>query len=171
MKSLFLLVLCLFMRADIVAQEGHCPKLPVQYAWETGADYEKDRDLVKKTLRWLCQTPLAVDVQQRSLANAFVLEWLTGVPSVTIEIKTENLPFYKSNPDLLFTFIHGMALYKMDHEDEKNEVTLYCKGFETVSSLALQSKELSKEHDLKPLLKATRKQKLREYVKELLQKK
>jgi hypothetical protein len=134
----------------------------------TSEDYLKDKECVKKTLRWLCTTPLGVEVQQRSYANAYVMEWIAGTPMFTLELETKYLLFIDEHPELLYSFIHGMASYKLEHVDEKNPVKLYSEGFKIVASLASQSKELSKSSVLKPLLKAARKKTIREYTQTVL---
>jgi hypothetical protein len=166
-----LTLLFLFGQITVNAQEGRCPKLPASYLWETEKDYKKDEDLVKKTLRWLCATPYSVDVEQRSLANVFVLEWIAGSPDILVEVKTDYLPFYLDHPDLLYTFIHAVALFKIEKPGIKDEPTLYKEGFNVIAELAVQSKELSHSHALRPLLKAHKKSKMKEYVKSIQQKK
>lgn len=157
--------------ASTQAQVGKCPKIPTTYTWNTKEEFAKDEDLVRKTLRWLCFTPLALDCQQRTLANAFVMEWLAGSPELTIDVETRYLPFVKNHPDLLFSFIHGVALYKMDKPQLKEQTILYQKGFEAVANLALQSKELEHDPELKPLLKAFKKNKMKAFVKKTFDKK
>ncbi len=44
-------------------------------------------------------------------------------------------------------------------------------GFNVIAELAVQSKELSHSHALRPLLKAHKKSKMKEYVKSIQQKK
>ncbi len=149
------------------AQPGRCPQLPKTYEWNAKEDYRKDREIVKKTLRWLCNNPLGVDIQTRSVANAFVLEWLAGTPDMTLDIQTRYLPFVQDHPELLYSFIHGAAYYKMNHP-ESTTLKLYMAGFETVARLAGQSKELKKSSSLRPLLKAARKNQLREFTRTTL---
>jgi hypothetical protein len=171
MRSLLVIILFyalgLSISQSISAQIGKCPSIPVEYGWNNANDYEKDRDLVKKTLRWLCQTPLGEDVKQRSLANAFVLEWLAGAPNLTISVEQKWLPFLDKHEELLFVFIHGVALYKMDHPNESDEDKLYVEGYKAVVELALQSKELSHSKALHPLLKAAKKSKIKQYYSDL----
>jgi hypothetical protein len=163
-RSLALIVFLLFILLKVSGQQGKCPKIPEVYKWESAADYSKDFDLVKKTLKWLCNTPLGIDVQQRSQANAFVMEWIAGSPNIRVELDTKKIIFYDSHPDLLFSFIHGIALMQMEKKPTTEELAIYTKGYETVAILASQSEELSRSPDLKPLLKALRKNKLNEYT-------
>ncbi len=167
-KALIIIVLQLISIQNSSAQYARCPKIPENYFWNTAEDYKKDSELVKKVLVWLCKTPLGIDVQQRSVANAFVMEWLAGSPQVTVEIATEKLTFYDKYPDLLFSFIHGVTLLKMEKPNLLDEVALYGQGYETVASLASQSEELSKEAEMKPLLKAYKKNRIKAYTMEAL---
>ncbi len=160
-------VLMLGNSHGILAQAGKCPPIPKEYEWKVAGDYEKDRELVKKTLRWLCQTPLGEDVKQRSLANAFVLEWLAGAPDLTISVEQKWLPFLDKHEELLFVFIHGVALYKMDHPNESDESKLYVEGYKAIAELALQSKELSHSRALHPLLRAAKKSKIKQYFSDV----
>ncbi|MBX7050419.1 MAG: hypothetical protein K1X54_00145 [Flavobacteriales bacterium] len=169
MSKVLIAALCFFcLNTSVFAQPGRCPKIPAKYLWETPEEYQKDEDQVRKTLKWLCQTPLGIDVEQRGLANAYVLEWLAGSPSILIEINSHYLEFADSQPELLFSFIHGMALYKMDHPSVKDEQTLYSSGFTVVAELAAQSKEYSRQKELRNLLKAYKKGKVKEYTREVL---
>lgn len=168
-KRIFIMLILTFCGNMLFAQEGRCPKIPETYEWLTPEDYIKDQDLVKKTLRWLCNTPLGIDVRQRSLANTYVMEWLAGTPTMQIEIKTNQLSFYESQPDLLFCYIHGIALYKIDKPNTVDPIVEMTKGLETIAELVLQSEELSKDSSLRPILKAYKKKKLKEYSKEICQ--
>lgn len=171
MRYALIILSLVFLPEDILhAQVGKCPQLPLTYDWVTPADYEKDTELVKQTLRWLCRTPLRAELQKQSLANAYVMEWLAGTPSITLEVETKYLPFVEDHPELLFTFIHGMAYYCLNHPETKNQVRLYLEGFKVVANLAAQSKELSKSPSLKSLLKAAKKNVLKEYTMEIIEK-
>lgn len=151
------------------AQTRSCPELPEYYEWNTASDYQASHDLVKKTLKWLCNTPLGEDILKRSQANAFVMEWLAGTPEFTVNIDTQYLPFLEEHPDLLYPFIHAVSYYKMDHPEETKELKLYLRGYKTIANLASQSKEYSKSPALRPLLKASKKNTIEDYVKKIFE--
>lgn len=162
-------LLCVLLQANICfAQNTRCWETVQEVEALTLEDYIKDKDCFKKTLRWLCTTPLGEDVKLRSYANAYVMEWIAGTPLFTLELETKYLSFIDEHPELLYSFIHGMASYKLEHVDENNQVKLYSEGFKVVANLASQSKELSKSSALKPLLKAARKRTIREYTQTVL---
>lgn len=145
-----------------------CPELPQEFNWQTAEDYRKDAELVKKTLRWLCSAPLNIDLSKRSEANVFVLKWLSGTPDYTIAIETAKLPFLEQHPELLDTFIHGMALGYLSKDKPIEQVDAYAAGFQAVVQVASQSKSLSKSRHLRPLFKAARKNELKKYAEKTL---
>ncbi|MFN0030682.1 MAG: hypothetical protein ACKVOR_00835 [Flavobacteriales bacterium] len=157
-----LMVVSLVVQTSVHAQ---CPDIPETYHWETAEDYARDKELVKKTLRWLCRTPLGEQVQQRSMANAYVLEWLAGTPEPTISIDTKVLCCTNEFPDLLYTYMHGIALYVLEHEKQKTNAELQVEGLKVVAALAAQSKEISKAGCMRKMLRAAKRGKLKEYVK------
>lgn len=159
------LLIILFIPKSDFGQPGRCPELPDKYQWKNAEDYSKDKELVKKTLNWLCQTPLSEDLRNRTLANAFVLEWLAGTPELTLNIRTGVLKFPDEHPELLLTFMHGMAYYSLLHPKDESELKRYEAGIKTVVDLAEQSKELSKLSRIKELEKMIKKGKLNAYLK------
>lgn len=150
--------------------QSKCPELPQEYAWNTPEDYRKDTELVKKTLRWLSTAPLHVDLAKRSEANVFVLKWLSGSPDYVIAIDTKKLCFIDDHPELLDTFIHGVALAYLSKGNTITKVEAYTAGFQAVVQVAAQSKSLSKSRRLKPLFKATRKNEMKKYTEKVLAK-
>jgi len=167
MKALSLLVLMVFAFLPKVnfGQLGQCPDLPKTYHWQVAEDYAKDRELVKKALRWLCVTPISEDLRDRALANAFVLEWLAGTPEITLDVRTKVLDLPSEHPELLLTFMHGMAYYTILHPKENSEIKKYEAGIKTIVDLANQSKELSKLARIRDLERMMNRGKLNSYLK------
>jgi len=155
-----------FLGADA---QSTCPEIPKQYGWNTPQEYAADEARVKEVLKWLCSQPLGLDIQKRSLANAYVMEWITGTPSLRLEVNSEAFPFIDQHPELLFSLIQGMAYYAMGHPEEKNAVKLHAEALETVAHHAELSEELSKDGDLKRLMRANRKRQLKEFYLESIE--
>jgi hypothetical protein len=150
--------------------QGKCPEIPKTYSWTSPQAYQKDADLVKRTLKWLTNAPLNTDLATRSEANIFVLIWISGSPDFRVEIETEKLPFMASHPELLDSFIHGVALAQMQKEKPMAEVEKYSAGFQSVAQVASWSKSLSKCRQLRGLMRANKKNKMKEYTEKWLAK-
>jgi hypothetical protein len=159
----------LFCMAEMDAQ-SKCPEVPKNYQWNTPESYRKDEEQVKKVLKWLTFAPLQIDLVTRSEANLFVLQWLSGTPDYMVDIDTEKLPFMASHPELLDSFIHGVALAYLNKGSEVDVLLAYSSGFQSVAQVALQSKMMSKSRTLKPLLRAASRQQVKAYTQKILAK-
>lgn len=170
MKSFQKIAVFILILASLKGESQVCksPDIPTEYHWTTPEEYRASKDDVEKCLRWLCTTPYGLEVVKRSEINLFVMTWIAGSPDLTVSLDVKNFPFLQENQELLFSMVHGMAYYQLNHPNEKSQERIYLKGLETVCELSLQSEELSKEKYLKPLLKAYKKKELKVYLEELL---
>jgi hypothetical protein len=167
MFNKFILVLMLLLATtSSMAQEGRKPEISDTIQWRTTAEYERDRELIIKCLRWLCTAPMGQDVIYRSEANAFVLRWLAGSPSVIIEIDETIFDFTEENDEMLFSVIHAMALTTMTKKKDMEKEKLAVETLRIVCELVESSEKYSADKKLKAALKAYRRDKLVEYVRE-----
>lgn len=170
MRSLRYIVFAafLFFVNKGITQVVKLPEIPMEYAWNSPEEYRASKDDIEKCLRWLCTTPYGLEVVKRSEVNAYVMTWVAGSPELTVNLDVKYFPFLLENQELLFTMIHGMAYYQLNHPNEKSQEKIYLKGLETICELSNQSEELTKAKYLKPLLKAHKKKELKTFLAELL---
>lgn len=167
MFNRLVLVLSLLLTTALSeAQDGRKPEISDTIQWREASDYERDRELIVKCLRWLCTAPMGQDVVYRSEANVFVLRWLAGSPSVLIEIDENIFDFTEGNDDILFSVIHAMALTTMTKKKELDKEKLAVETLRIVCELVESSEKYSADKKLKAALKAYRRDKLEDYVKE-----
>jgi hypothetical protein len=169
--SRIIFLLLLFCCTLCSAQTVGCPRLPEKYEWKTARDYKRDEDLVLRTLQWLNKTPLNHELVVRSKANLFVMQWICGSPSLSITIKTSDLPFYEEFPDLLFPYIHGVAQCWLSKNKGCDELKAAISGFNSVAFMIQSDDSLKKKKSLQTLLKASKKGKMALYVQSLRNKK
>jgi hypothetical protein len=142
------------------------PEVPKTFRWNTQEDYLREEKKVEDVLKWLCRTPWGAEASLRADGNVYVLAWLTGTPTLTLDVRTAWLPeVVSSEEELFYSFLHGALLYSMQCR-EPIPAEMYRRGLETVAFLALQSERYSGDRRLRPLLKAYRKNRLDESVKE-----
>lgn len=153
-----------------ISQPLECPKIPDNYQWSSARDYKREEELVYKTLQWLNATPLKSELETRSKASLFVMQWLCGSPRIKISIATENLPFYSDYPDLLIPFIHGMTQCKLSKNSNCDELHAMISGFNTLAFMIQSDGELKKQKALQPIVKAYKKRKMQFYVESILSK-
>lgn len=145
------------------------PAIPDTYGWRNGADYKADSSFVYSCLEHLCIPGSHTDPQWWSAANAYVMSWLSGSPQVRLEINSKALPFIETHEELIFPFVHGMALSHLKNPNEKNQVKLMADGLRQVVVFAEGDEVLRKDRAVRSIVRADRRNKLEEFVKQRIQ--
>ena len=162
MKKLFGILMFSILAFSLVAQEFEVPKNCILSKEEDYAKYEGD---ILKGIDWLLKTPISSQPEKRREVNTFVITWLTGSPTVTVNIKTEIVNFMKPNPDLLMVFMCGWTKYSIETKDNNNTAMGNQKGIEAVIEFYIKNKEyLKKDNNVEKYIKLKENGKLEEYI-------
>ena len=162
MKRLFGIILFSVLTFSLVAQEFEVPKNCVMTKDEDFAKHEGD---VLKGIDWLLNTPINIQPEKRKEVNGFFMTWLTGTPTVSIEIKPEIVNFMKPNSELLMIFMCGWTKYAIESKDSKNKTMGNQKGIEAVIDFYIKNKEsLKKDANVEKYIKMKEVGKLEEFI-------
>ena len=162
MKKLFGILMFSILAFSLVAQEFEVPKNCILSKEEDYAKYEGD---ILKGIDWLLKTPISSQPEKRREVNTFVITWLTGSPTVTVNIKPEIVNFMKPNPDLLMVFMCGWTKYSIETKDNNNTAMGNQKGIEAVMEFYIKNKEyLKKDNNVEKYIKLKENGKLEEYI-------
>jgi hypothetical protein len=162
MKKLFGILMFSILAFSLVAQEFEVPKNCILSKEEDYAKYEGE---VLKGIDWLLKTPISSQPEKRREINRFVMTWLTGSPTVTVNIKPEIVNFMKPNPDLLMVFMCGWTKYSIETKDNNNTAMGNQKGIEAVIEFYTKNKEyLKKDNNVEKYIKLKENGKLEEYI-------
>ena len=162
MKKLFGILTFSILAFNLVAQEFEVPKNCILSKEEDYAKYEGE---VLKGIDWLLKTPISSQPEKRREINRFVMTWLTGSPTVTVNIKPEIVNFMKPNPDLLMVFMCGWTKYSIETKDNNNTAMGNQKGIEAVMEFYIKNKEyLKKDNNVEKYIKLKENGKLEEYI-------
>jgi hypothetical protein len=97
------------------------------------------------------------------------MEWLAGTTGITIDVDSRALPFAEENPELLYSFIHGMALFKMKNRGCENVDEMRIQGLKAVSKLIEQEEEMKRSKSVKQLMRMSKSdKKLNNYYQKLV---
>jgi hypothetical protein len=162
MKKLFGILMFSILAFSLVAQEFEVPKNCILSKEEDYAKYEGD---ILKGIDWLLKTPISSQPEKRREINRFVMTWLTGSPTVNVNIKPEIVNFMKPNPDLLMVFMCGWTKYSIETKDNNNTAMGNQKGIEAVMEFYIKNKEyLKKDNNVEKYIKLKENGKLEEYI-------
>lgn len=151
-----------FWSLSSAAQDVHVPK---NYKLETSSDYRANAPAVKQCLEWLLETPLHEYPDKRAEVNAFVMLWLTGTPTLTIETNSSLMPFIEKNEELFYTFVHALTLYHIRNKEVEPQADIEFALTEVIR-MYRRSKNLEKDEEMKVLRRARRWGKLDEWIAE-----
>lgn len=161
MKRLLILSLLCFSNL-LTAQEFEVPK---DYSLENPEDYTNQRNNVIKAVNWLENTPINQETKKRKEVNAFLMQWLTGTPDVTISLNPEIITFMDC-PDCLMVFMGSWAKYALENKDYKNELQGSLVGIESVIKLYENNKNsIGKNKAIEKYMKLKDKGKLADDIK------
>jgi hypothetical protein len=162
MKKLFSILMFSILTFNLVAQEFEVPK---NYVLKEKEDFSKYESEVLKGIDWLIQTSINSQPEKRKEVNMFIMSWLEGSPTVSVEIKQEIVSFMKPNPDLLMVFMCGWTKYSLETKDYNNKIKGNQKGVEAVIEFYIKNKEsLKKDKNVEKYIKLKEEGKLEDYI-------
>ena len=163
MKKIALSLICLCMALIVCAQEFD---VPVNYKFEKADDFARYEPSVVQAIHWINETPLDQDGSKRKEINAFLLQWMSGSPTVHLEIKQEIVTFVGS-PDLLMIFMGGWTKYSLESKDFNNKVAGNLAGVEAVIAFYQKNrKAIGKDKAVEKYIKLKDSGKLQAYIEQ-----
>lgn len=159
--SIFPLLLLLWVFPSM-AQFPHCPIFKT-HDWISEADYNVSQDTVKQLVKWLNETPISWEYEQRTKANLYVLQWMTSHPSKKWNWSSQCFGPLDDHLELMYAFLQASLYYSLTHEnssDLKREVyVLQC-----LSKKIEQSKQYDEKEEWKEIVKAVRRHRELQYL-------
>ena len=163
MKTLALITILTLVSMGIYAQDFEIPK---NYKLEKVEDYAPYEQDVINCVNWLIKTPLNEQSEKRKEANAFLIKWITGSPTILIEIKPDIVTFMGTSPDLLMIFMGAWSKYSLETKDFNNKVEGSKAGIESVIEFYNANKQsLQKDKNVEKYIKMQEKGTLEGYIK------
>lgn len=129
LKSTFTLFLFLTLSLATFSQVFEIPK---NYKFEKAEDYSKyEKDIIACSI-WLESTPLDKDKEKRVEASKFLFMWLSGSPTVSIELYAKIVDISKKNPELLMIYMGGVARFVLENQTEKDANKIALAGLKSI---------------------------------------
>ena len=160
MNKIKTLIFLLFVSTNLLAQEV---EIPNDLKLEDAEDYKQTEELFLNSTDWLLKTPISKNPSKRKEINAFLMKWMTGSPTVSIELVSGIVPL--DCADCLMSFLSGWTKYSLENDYSKNNVNCALAGAENAIEFYKKNKsELGKNSDMEKLIKQKKKGKLKKYI-------
>lgn len=133
---------------------------------ETPEDYERLEPQVIAAFDWLMDTPVNEKTEDRREISAFLMTWIAGSPSVTIEI-SEGLVPYIGEAECLMIFMGGYTKYALQNRSSMKQEDAALYGTEHVIKFYQANiKALGKNKEIEKLIALQKEGKLKGYIRE-----
>lgn len=135
------------------------------YKLEKKEDYAKYETDVINMYNWLLTTPIGAEPEKRKAINAFVIQWISGSPNVTIELSAD-IVTYMDCGECLTIFMGGWTKYALETKDFEGKVKGNLAGTEGVIEFyTLNKKALGKNKEIEKLIQLKNDNKLENFIK------
>lgn len=166
-KRKTLLFCCVFALTSAITAQGQTKfEVPQNVAMNTEADYAKYEKAIIDAAKWLETTDLNKETGKRQEVNAFVVQWITGSPTVTVDINENLGALFENNTQLLGIYL---ASYTSNFLEQKSVATKFSAvkaGLTSMMSVYKKGIEINKNKTMDQLIKLTAEQKLDQYINE-----
>ncbi len=139
-------------------------QVPENYKFETKEDYARYVPDVLRCIDYLEATPL--DAEGREDANAFLFKWITGSPTVTIQILPYVVNLVQDNKPLLMIFLGGWTKHAILHPEETDSLAGQMAGLESLLMVYSKGTGVEQDDTLDDLLEKEKEGSLREWLEE-----
>lgn len=162
MKTLIVFAL-LFLLSPLAGQAFMPPK---NVKLESAADYEAQQENVIAAVNYLENTPPDQEENHRKRVNTFLLQWLTGTPTVTLTLDNEIVTFMEQ-PDCFMLYMGAYARHSMQN-GSKDAVAANLAAIKSVLSFYAANKDIiGKQKALEKYQKLANKGKLAATIEKL----
>ncbi len=152
----------LMLQMGIFAQWPACPTTG-RVNWETSEDFARAQDTVKRVAKWLCDTPLSWAFEDRTRANAYVLQWMVNHPERKWETQTACFGPIEEEMDLMYAYLQAILYYSLMHEKQHQEIQdLFV--IKVLSEKILQSEKYAHRGEWKKMTRAYRRHREKKYL-------
>lgn len=94
-------------------------QIPLNCKLSTKKDYREQESNVLKAIEWLQLTPVDAEKELRELAQSFIVNWIMGSPTVSIELDERLCGAFTENPIILMTYLNGCTKYAIENKQKK----------------------------------------------------
>lgn len=142
-------------------------EVPRNYVLNVAADYANYEKDIIASANWMENTPLNVDKQKRIEANTFLMKWLTGSPTVSINLNADIVAkCTDKNSDLLMLFLAGWTRYSLENNYSKDQQKGHFEGFKSMINVYNKGILIKKDKDLENLIALYNKGELEAWIKD-----
>lgn len=139
-------------------------ELPPNTVLEAKEDYAKYETTMVDAARWLEETDLGKEPDKRQMVNAFVLQWVSGSPNVSVEINEQLSKIYGKNIQLIGVYLASYSRHYIENKGTATKASATKAALTSMMNVYKKKIAISKSKEMEKLIKLTDEGTLDEYV-------
>jgi hypothetical protein len=163
LKSL-LIIASFLLTQSAFSQEFTVPEVELNVK----EDYAKvEKDVIAGT-KWLLSVPLNEQAAKRKEVYAFLVKWISGSPTVTVEVYSAILDLDKKNRGMMIMFMACCAKYVLENNYSTDVRAMQKAAFRDLIAYYKAGNGTQKDKKMDKLVKADEEGKLDEWIQKNL---
>jgi hypothetical protein len=138
--------------------------LPQNVELKSKDDYTKYETTMIGAAKWLEETNLDKEAEKRKQINAFVIEWISGSPSLSVDITEQLSKIYGKNTQLLAIYLANYASNFLQNKTSATKFTEVKAGLISMMNVYKRGIDISRSKEMEKVIKLTSENKLDEYI-------
>lgn len=164
MKKILILVWCL-LAPVMISQAQTSFEIPQNITLKTPADFAKYESAVVDASMWLETTDLDKEVSKRQEVNSFLIQWISGSPTVTVDVTEALQKIYGENTQLLAIYLASYSRYIIQNKENGNKSGAIKAGLLSMISVYKKNIAIIKNKEMDKVIKLNDENKLDDFIK------
>ncbi|MFN4314320.1 MAG: hypothetical protein ACK4E0_08510 [Chitinophagaceae bacterium] len=139
-------------------------ELPSNVVLEAKEDYAKYETAMVDAAKWLEETDLGKEPDKRQEVNAFVLQWVSGSPTVSVEINEHLSKIYGKNIQLIGVYLASYCRHYIENKGTATKASATKAALTSMMNVYKKGIAIKKSKEMDKLIKQAEEGKLDEYV-------
>lgn len=157
---LFIILLAIvFVAKQVIGQSKF--ELPKNIELKTREDYAKYEGTIIGAQKWMEETDLDQQMEKRRAINQFIVQWVSGSPTVIINLDESLTQLTEKNPDLLALYFASYSKYIIEHKSNPSHFNAARAALTSVSKVYRKGIDVYRSKKLESLKDSTQ---IEEYI-------
>lgn len=165
-KKVFILCLAFGLTSILTAKAQTKFEVPENVKLTEKDDYTKYESKVIEAAKWLEETDLNKETDKRQYVNAFVLQWVSGSPTVSIDINEKLGQIYGKNVELLGLYLASYTRHFLENKTTATKFSATKAALLSIMTVYKKGIKITKNKEMDKLIKSTDENKLDDYIKD-----
>ena len=160
----FFICLIFTLTSVLVVRAQTTFEVPQNVELKSKGDYTKYEPQVIDAAKWLEQTGLDKEIDKRKEVTSFVLQWISGSPTISIAITEKLAKIYGKNGQLLGIYLASYARNFLENKNTATKFSATKAGLTSMMNVYKKGIGITKSKEMDKLINLTDENKLDDYI-------